>query len=122
MVATSAPQANGRHEPATSPAPAGRRYHVRSLAVAAGLKCAGASYLGTLVGRDGWVFFVFDDDGGQLRRLIDEYWAGELPPVQPRDVVTALAELRREMAAAKAATKAAAKGEPTAAEVAGGGQ
>ena len=116
MVATDAPQANGRHAPATSPAPVGRRYHVVSLSVAVGLKCAGADYLGTLVRRDGWVLFVFDDAGGHLRRLVDEYWAGELPPAQPRDVVSALAELR----AALREAKAAAKGEPAAGESEGG--
>ena len=90
---------NGRHEP--SPGPAVRAYRVKSLAAAAALKCAVATYLGPAVGPDGWVAFTFDDAGGQVRRMIGQYWGGDLPLVQPRDLLGALIELRGELCAAK---------------------
>ena len=116
MVATSPPQANGRHEPATSPAPVVPEYVVRSLAVAAALRCAGAVYLGPVAGADNWVEFRFADPLGEVRHLVGRYWRGQMEPVQPHTLLGELIALRGEMAVARAA----AKGEPAADT--GGGQ
>ncbi len=105
MVATRAPQANGRHEPATSPAPAVPEYVVRSLAVAAALRCAGAVYLGPVAGADNWVEFRFADPAGEVRQLVGRYWRGQMEPVQPHALLGALIALRGEMAAARTAAK-----------------
>ena len=106
VLATKPPQANGRHAPATSPDPAGREYRVRSLAVAAALRCAGAVYLGPAAGADGWIEFRFAD-AGEARQLIHRYWNGQLEPVQPRDLLGALIELRAALREAKEAANAA---------------
>ena len=108
-MSSTATTSNGRHAPAESIAPTGRQYCVKSLAVAAALRACGAAYVGPVVRPDGWVLFAFADDG-RLRRWVDEYWADELPPVQPRDLLTALVELRGDLYAAKGEQAAAENG------------
>ena len=102
MVATS----NGRRALATSPAPVARTYSVKSLTVAAALRCAGATYLGPSLRPDGWVVFRFDNADGGVPQLIGQYWDGALPEVQPRDLLGALGELRAEIHALKTAKEA----------------
>ena len=106
MVATDAPQANGRHAPATSPAPVGRRYIVSSVSVAAAVMCAGAGRPLPVLRDDGWLVFEFNDADGSVRRLVGQYWRDELPAMQARELFGVSIELRKEMAAAKAAAKA----------------
>ena len=116
MLATEAPQANGRHEPATSPAPVGRPYIVSSVSVAAAVMCAGAGRPLPVLRADGWVVFEFSDADGSVRRLVGQYWRDELPPMPARELFGVSIELRREMLAAKAT----AKGEQAAGESEGG--
>ena len=116
MLATETPQANGHHEPATSPAPVGRTYDVRALSVAASLRCLGVPYVGPVVRPDGWVEFRFADADGEVPAMVRAYWGCTLPEVQPHALVGALIELRKELVAARAAAKA----EPAAGDAEGG--
>lgn len=89
--------------PTVAPTDRPARYFVaRSSATAAALLVYGAPYQG-IVWADGRLAFKFADPHDELRALAGALRRHEAPPVQPRALMAAYFDLRRDLARALAA-------------------